>query len=143
MLRIASFLTIMLHLGRYFPVKSQRKFSNFWRMIAATYANFENNTGKFGKPFVMTKVTLRIPYVYDFKKNWCTFTIHKSLQKSVFNRFDPHGCIFWATFRKEIEVAKTIYNYRYLLGLNNVRILKISGYDKNIRLDYGNKVLKT
>lgn len=37
-------------------------------MIAATYANFENNTGKFGKPFVMTKVTLRIPYVYDFKK---------------------------------------------------------------------------
>lgn len=45
-------------------------------------------------------------------------------------------------FRKVIEVVKIIYNYRYLLGLNNVRIFKIFGYDKNIRLDYGNKVLK-
>lgn len=42
-------------------------------MIAATYANFENNTGKFGKPFVMTKVTLRIPYVYDLKKKLMYF----------------------------------------------------------------------
>ena len=36
-------------------------------------------------------------------------------------------------FRKVIEVAKIIYNYRYLPGLNNVRILRISGRDKNNR----------
>ena len=40
-------------------------------------------------------------------------------------------------FRKVIEVAKTIDNYGYLLGLNNVNILRMSDYDKNIRLDYG------
>ena len=45
-------------------------------------------------------------------------------------------------FKKVIAVAKTIYNYRYLLGLNNVNILRISGHDKNNRLDYGNNFQK-
>ena len=41
-----------------------------------------------------------------------------------------------------MEVARIIRNYRYLLSLDNRRIHRLSGYDKNNRLDFGKDFLK-